>query len=108
MGNLGEDPHAVAHLSGGVLAGAVLQLLNDVQGIVHHPVVLTPVDIDDSSDAAGIMFELCIHMLGHFFQCVTPLIQQKRKAPEGTDPTIRTFKRLCFENILYTVFRFCQ
>ena len=61
MGDLGQDPDTVAHLSGGVLAGSVLQLLHDMQGVIHDLMILTPVDIDDGPDAAGIMFELCIH-----------------------------------------------
>ena len=63
MGDLREDSHAVAHLSGGVLAGAVFQLLHDVQSVIHHTSVLTPVNIHDTADAAGIMFHLRVHFL---------------------------------------------
>ena len=56
MGDLGQDPHAVAHLAGGVLAGTVIQLLHDVEGIIQHPVFSCPVYIDDRTDTAGIAF----------------------------------------------------
>ena len=63
MRDLREDPHAIAHFSGGVLAGTMLQLLHDVQGVIHHPAVLAPVDIHDTADAAGIMFHQRVHFL---------------------------------------------
>ena len=35
VGHLEHDAHAVAGLAGGVLAGAVLQLFHDLQGVIH-------------------------------------------------------------------------
>ena len=58
MGNLQQDAHAVAGLSGGVLAGPVLQLFHDFQRVIHGAVVGLAVDADDGADAAGVMLQL--------------------------------------------------
>ena len=61
MRDLGENADAVADLSGRVLACAVFQLFHDMKGVIDHLVVLPSINIDDASDAAGIMFEWSIH-----------------------------------------------
>ena len=57
MGDLEHNPHAVAHLAGGVLPRAVLQMLYDFQRVIHHPVAPAPLNIDYCADPAGIMFK---------------------------------------------------
>jgi len=57
MGDLEHNPHAVAHLSGGILPRAVLQMLYDFQRVIHHPVAPAPLNIDYCADPAGIMFK---------------------------------------------------
>jgi hypothetical protein len=79
MRNLCEDSHAVSHLSGGILTCAVLQFLHNVQGVIHHAVVLPSVDIDYSSDAAGIMFHLRVHFL---FSYAGPCHKKRRLIDE--------------------------
>ena len=56
MRDLGQDPHTVTHLSGGVLAGAVIQFLHDMEGIIQDSVFFCSVDIYDRTDATGIAF----------------------------------------------------
>ena len=56
VGDLRQNADAVTHLTGGVLAGSVLQLLHNVQRVIQNLVVLPAVDIYNTSDAAGIMF----------------------------------------------------
>jgi hypothetical protein len=34
-----------------------------MQGVIHHPAVLSPVNIHDRTDAAGIMFHQRVHLL---------------------------------------------
>ena len=58
MADLGQNTNAVANLSGCVLAGAVLQLLNDMKCIVQNLIILMAVDIDNGSDSAGIVLFL--------------------------------------------------
>ena len=59
--DLRQDADAVTDLSGGVLAGPVLQFLHDVQRVVQNLVVLPSVNIYNASDAAGIVFLLVPH-----------------------------------------------
>jgi hypothetical protein len=61
VGDLRQDPDAVSHFSGGVLACPVLQLLHDVQCIVQNLMVFSAVNIYNTSDAAGIVFLLVPH-----------------------------------------------
>ena len=57
MTNLDHDSHAVAHFSGGILTGPVLQPLHNSQSIVHNAVAGDAVDADNGTDAAGIMLK---------------------------------------------------
>ncbi len=54
--DLQQNADAVAHAAGCILSCPVFQLFHNMQGIVQHPVILMPVDVDDDADAAGIMF----------------------------------------------------
>ena len=58
MGNLKQDTHPIAGLTGGVLAGAVLQLFHDLQGVVHRLVGGMAVNSNHRADAAGVVFPL--------------------------------------------------
>ena len=58
VGNLEQDAHAVAGLSGGVLAGPVLQLFYDFQGVVHSAIGSAPLDVHHRADAAGVVLKL--------------------------------------------------
>ena len=53
-----DDADTVSRLTGGILAGAVFQLLDDLQSAVDDPTGRVPFDRNDCPDAAGIMFEL--------------------------------------------------
>ena len=55
VGNLHHQANAVTGLAAGVLSGTVLQLLHDLQSIVHGAVALYA--SDHSPDAAGIMLK---------------------------------------------------
>ena len=66
VGDLRQDADAVAHLAGGVLAGPVFELLHDVQRVIQDLVVLSAIDIHNTSDAAGIMFLLVPHSFSSF------------------------------------------
>ena len=63
VGDLCQDPDAVAHFARGVFAGPVLELLHDVQSVVQNPVVFSSVNIYNASDAAGIVLHLIPHFL---------------------------------------------
>ncbi len=58
MADLGQNTHAVTHLAGGILPGPVLQLLNNMQGIVQNLIVLVAVDVHNGADSAGIVLLL--------------------------------------------------
>ena len=58
VADLRQNADAVADLAGGILAGAVLELLHDVQCIIEDLIILVSVDVDDGTDAAGIVFLL--------------------------------------------------
>ena len=58
VGYLEHQTHAVPNLTGGVLAGPVLQLLHNFQRVVHRPAGPLPPDADDGADAAGVMLVL--------------------------------------------------
>ena len=55
VGNLHHQPDAVSGFAAGVLAGAMLQFLHDLQRVVHGPVTLLAADADDRADPAGIV-----------------------------------------------------
>ena len=57
VGNLQKDAHAVAGLSSGVLAGAVLQLFHDLQRVVHGLVGGDAVNGYHGADAAGVVLQ---------------------------------------------------
>ena len=56
--DLDQDAHAVAGLSPGVLAGPVLQLLHDLQGVVHCPVAGSSLNVHHGADAAGVVLKV--------------------------------------------------
>ena len=56
MRDLSQDSDAVTDLSGRILAGAMIQLLNDMESIIQDSVFFCPVYIDDRTDAAGVAF----------------------------------------------------
>ena len=84
MADLGENPDAVPDLPGCILPGAVLQLFNDFQGVVHDVTALSPFDVNDNSDSAGIPFFhfsvgkpfLFIHFLSLLFRRTSMPLQQ--------------------------------
>ena len=55
MGNLHQYAYTVAHLSGGVFSGPVLQALHNGQSIVHDGVAGNAVNAHHRADAAGVM-----------------------------------------------------
>ncbi len=55
MRNPDQDPDAVTDRSARVLSGPVLQLLHDGKRVIHDRILRDAVDLDDRSDAAGIM-----------------------------------------------------
>ena len=57
MGDLEHDANAVAGLSGGVLAGAVLQLFHDFQSVVHGLVGFPALQVHHRTDAAGVVLK---------------------------------------------------
>ena len=57
MGNLEHNANAVTGLTGGVLAGTVLQTLYNGKGIVYRGIVLGAVNVDNGTDAAVVMLE---------------------------------------------------
>ena len=57
VADLQQDAHAVAGPALGVLAGAVLQMLDDGQRVADRLVALAAVDIHHRADAAGVVLE---------------------------------------------------
>ena len=57
MRDLEHQAHAVAGLSSGVLAGAVLQLFHDFQGVVHGLIGFIALQVHHRADAAGIVLK---------------------------------------------------
>lgn len=55
MGNLGQYPCAVAALLVRPLTAPVLQVLQNLQGIIHNAIGPFPLDIRHKTDTAGIM-----------------------------------------------------
>ena len=55
--NLHHETHAVAGFAAGVPAGAVLQLFDDLQRVVHGAVRLLAADADHRADAAGVVLK---------------------------------------------------
>ena len=58
VADLGQNADAVAGFALGVLAGAVLQMLDDLQCVVDGLVGLAPLDVDNRADATVVMLEL--------------------------------------------------
>ncbi len=61
VGDLRQDPDAVSHFSGGVLSCPVLQFFHNMKRVIQDLVILSTVNVYDTSDAAGIMFLLIPH-----------------------------------------------
>ena len=61
MGNLQQNPNAITGLARGVLAGPVLQLFHDLQGVVHGFVALPSVDSYHRANTAGVVFPYGSH-----------------------------------------------
>ena len=57
MWDLHHQSDAVAGLAAGVLARAVLQLLHDLQRVIHRAVILLPFYADHGTDTARVVFE---------------------------------------------------
>ena len=57
MRNLHHEAHAVAGFAAGVLAGAVLELFDDFERVVHGAVRLLAADADHRADAAGVVLK---------------------------------------------------
>ena len=57
VGDLHHQADAVAGLAAGVLAGAVLQLFDDLECVVHRAAALLAADADDGADAAGVVLK---------------------------------------------------
>ena len=55
--DLHHETHAVAGLAAGVAPGAVLQLLHDLERVVHRAVRLLAADADHRADAAGVVLK---------------------------------------------------
>ena len=58
MGHLDHQAYAIAHLAGGILAGAVLQFFHNLQRPVYGVIGLYPLNTDHRADAAGVMLKL--------------------------------------------------
>ena len=57
VGNLNHQAHAVSGFAGGVLAGAVLQLFHDFQGVIHRLIGFDSADADHGADTAGVVLK---------------------------------------------------
>ena len=57
VADLQKDAHAVAGFALGVLAGAVLQMLHDLQGVVQRLVALAALDVHHRADAAVVVLK---------------------------------------------------
>ena len=57
MGNLQQDPDAVPCFSLAVFSGAVLQMRHDLQRVFYGIVRFLPLNIDNGSDSAVIVFK---------------------------------------------------
>ena len=65
VGNLGENTNAVADFPRRVLACTMLQLLHDCERVVQGAVIFVAVDIDNGTDAAGVVLKIWI--IEHLF-----------------------------------------
>ena len=61
VGDLRQDPDAVSHFSGGVLACPVLQFFHNMKRVIQDLMILSAVNVYNASDAAGIMLLLVPH-----------------------------------------------
>ena len=57
MGHLDHQAYAIAHLAGGILAGAMLQFFHDLQRPVYGIIGLYPLNADHRADTAGVMLK---------------------------------------------------
>ena len=123
VADLQHDAHAVAGLALSVLAGAVLQPLDDGQCIADGLVALAALDVHHSADAAGVVlklgviqaegrgvFRIMFHCLSHpcrkikilttaAHSAVSDTEKQKRR-PKGADSA--PLERLCSGTYNYT------
>ena len=58
MRNLGQDTHAVAGLSLGILSGSVFQIFHYLQGILYRLPALLAIDIYTGADTTIVVFKL--------------------------------------------------
>jgi len=56
IGDLDENPRAVAHQLIGADGAPVVQVFQDLQGLLDDGMALVPLDVGDETDAAGIVF----------------------------------------------------
>lgn len=60
MGDLEEDSDTVTNLAAGVFSGTMFQPFYNMERVIDRPVFHPAVDIDNSSDTAGIMFSIIV------------------------------------------------
>ena len=58
--NLGQNTDTVSCLPLRVLPGAVLQVLDNCQSMIHGLMALFPLDVYTAADSAGIMLKACV------------------------------------------------
>lgn len=83
--HLGQNAHAVAGLSLGVPAGAMLQIFHNGQRVGYDPVAFATVDIGDGADTAAVMLPLgAVQGVGYrrFHGCFPPV--QIKTTPKHT------------------------
>ena len=56
VGDLRQDPYAVARLAQSVFSRPMLQLFHDTQGVVHGPAAFSAEDVHHGADPAGVVF----------------------------------------------------
>ena len=83
MRDLCQDAHTVSDLAAGVFAGAMFQLFDDGQCLLHQHMLTLSVHADDRADAAGILLHLflslifiLIHDLNSFLTAAAAVIGQ--------------------------------
>ena len=123
VADLQHDAHAVAGLALSVLAGAVLQSLDDGQCIADGLVALAALDVHHSADAAGVVlklgviqaegrgvFRIMFHCLSHPCRKIKILTtaahsaasdtEKQKRRPKGADSA--PLERLCSGTYNYT------
>ncbi len=58
VGHLQQHAGAVAGVDLAAAGAAVVEVLQDLDGLLEDPVGLVPLDVDDEADAAGVVLEL--------------------------------------------------